>query len=109
MEKLLQAWDARTIQEAVNIYLHLSQNGKTFEDVLNYQHVKRLKAKLKAKAQQQKESISSDPELKHCPKCGLWMKIVDARWICSPGCGSCNGIGCGYTEPIDKPTEPRIM
>ncbi len=36
MEKILATWNLKTIQEFVNISLHLKDNGKTLEDVIEY-------------------------------------------------------------------------
>ena len=36
MEKLLQAWSIKTIQEAINISEYISRQGKTWEDVKQY-------------------------------------------------------------------------
>jgi hypothetical protein len=36
MRTLLQAWDLKTIQEAVNIWKTLIINGKTFEELDDY-------------------------------------------------------------------------
>jgi hypoxanthine phosphoribosyltransferase len=36
MKDILQAWNFKTLQEFSNIIQHISNNGKTIEDVLNY-------------------------------------------------------------------------
>jgi hypothetical protein len=36
MKDILQAWNFKTLQEFSNIIQHISNNGKTIEDVINY-------------------------------------------------------------------------
>jgi hypothetical protein len=101
MRALLQTWNEKTLQEAINIWKHLKNNNKDFEDVENYFNQLRLEQQVKVKRKQFSTERHQSSESKRCPKCGLWMRVIDTKWICSPGCGACNGTGCGYTEPIN--------
>ena len=65
MERLLSAWGLKSIQEALNIQMHLAKNGKSWADVKDYlEQVKRIR-----------QSIRKDSISRHCPDCGRLMRL----------------------------------
>ena len=72
MKKILEAWDIKTLQEFINISLHLETNGKTLQDVKD--HVKGIKDIFIDKKTLKNKKYSP----KKCPSCNTGLLIPTA-------------------------------
>lgn len=98
IEKLLEPWNLKSIQEAMQINDRLIQRGKTFEDVKNWFDEKKTR---------------STPQInrlkRRCPKCGKILNYSNVNsksekyargyrtfFICGAAC--CTDKGCGYSS-----------
>ena len=91
MEKILQAWSIKTLQETVNVYNHVVKEKKTMGDVERYvkeygENLKRFQEEYRNKQQLIKERVSK------CPDCGTPMILSESEieenfchWTC-PKC-----------------------
>jgi hypothetical protein len=98
IEKLLEPWSLKTVQEAMQINDRLNQRGKTWEDVKNWFDEKKTR---------------STPQInrlkRKCPRCGKILNYSNVSsksekyaqgyrtyFLCGAAC--CKSKGCGYEE-----------
>jgi hypothetical protein len=108
MEKILEAWSVKQVQEALNIYDTITPHGLTFEDVRAYMAMLRQKA-VAAKIEAERLQKQWNAKRKQCPECGRLMGLYPVNsspkkddrveggyksmWLCGT---LCSGKGCLY-------------
>lgn len=111
MEKILEAWNFKTLQEFKNIILHIKSKGKTVEDVLDYVTNYNVN-----KPDDEKPFIAKP--IRVCPQCNGKLKVFSlnakeltehpgmmSKWEC---CKTCTTKPCGYVEYVKETVEEII-
>jgi hypothetical protein len=115
MDKILAAWNIKTLQEFVNISIQLRNNSKTLEDVEEY--LKNPTRNYPKPKDEDSEGFIRKP-IRLCPNCGGTLKIfslnkveleqnpeMKSKWEC---CKTCKTESCGYVEYIKETIEQII-
>lgn len=95
---MFDAWNLKTLQEYLNIRLHLSHINKTDEDIKRY--IENLLGN--------KEKSFIEKPIRKCPQCNGILKLfslnkkerisnpgMESKWEC---CKTCSSESCGYIE-----------